>query len=141
MSEYICVDASFVVRFLTSPPTETVYREYWQRWQENQKEIIAPTLLYYELTNALYRLKQAEILTEDEAQIALEDALKLDIHLKGEITLHLQAVTLARRFELPATYDAHYLAVAEQFQAEFFTGDKRLFYRVQSQFPKIYLIT
>jgi predicted nucleic acid-binding protein len=37
-----------------------------------------------------------------------------------------QAMEFAQRFRLPATYDAHYLALAYAEQCECWTADKRL---------------
>ncbi len=39
---------------------------------------------------------------------------------------------LAKKLALPAAYDAHYLALAQDFAAEFYTADKRLFNAVNS---------
>jgi predicted nucleic acid-binding protein len=54
-------------------------------------------------------------------------ALDLPIELFGGIGLHRRALELAQSLSLPATYDAHYLAVAEDLQAELWTADRRLF--------------
>ncbi len=39
-----------------------------------------------------------------------------------------------------ATYDAHYLALPQRFQADFYTGDKRLFNAVNSTLTWIHLV-
>ncbi|MEC4895927.1 MAG: type II toxin-antitoxin system VapC family toxin [Oscillatoria sp. PMC 1051.18] len=139
-TEYICVDASFVVRLVNSNSSESPWIRLWEEWLEAGTEIISPTLLYYEVTNAIYRMGQAGQLQEDEVKTALEDAMNLGIQLKSDSQLHLLAVTLAKRFNFPATYDSHYLALAQQYKAEFYTGDKRLFKKVQGQFSGIFLV-
>lgn len=42
------------------------------------------------------------------------------------------AFELVNQFNLPASYDAHYLALAQHLNCDFYTGDKRLsrFYTV-----------
>jgi predicted nucleic acid-binding protein len=41
--------------------------------------------------------------------------------------------SLATRFNRPATYDAHYLALAEMMDCEFWTADERLFNAVRDE--------
>lgn len=50
----------------------------------------------------------------------------------GDIQLHQQALKIATTYRLPATYDAHYLALAERLNIELWTADRRLFNAVHS---------
>ena len=43
--------------------------------------------------------------------------------------------SLAARFNRPAAYDAHYLALAEMMNCEFWTADRRLFNVVKDELP------
>lgn len=61
-----------------------------------------------------------------DAAIMLEDFLALDITLHYPVDLHRLALVLADRFGLPATYDAHYLAVSELMECDYWTADLRL---------------
>jgi predicted nucleic acid-binding protein len=140
MTDYICMDANFAVRLVNSQSETDPWIVLWEEWQAADKQIIAPTLFYYEITNAIYRMGRAGQLQEDEVQTALEDVFNLRISIKSDLQLHLQAVTLAQQFDLPAAYDAHYLALAQDYRAIFYTGDKRLFNQVHSQFSDIVLI-
>lgn len=54
--------------------------------------------------------------------------------------MHDRALSLATRFTLPATYDAHYLALAEELGCEFWTADKRLAGATDGAFPLLRLI-
>lgn len=140
MTDYICIDANFAVRLVNSKSQSDPWIVLWEKWQVADQKIIAPTLFYYEITNAIYRMGKAGQLEEDEVQMALEDVFNLRISLKGNRQLHCKAVELAKQFNLPAAYDAHYLALSEHYQAQFYTGDKRLFNQVQSQFAHIVLV-
>ena len=53
-SSRISVDASTVVRLVAFPKDHAVYQR-WEAWEEQGTHLVAPTLLYYEVTNALYR--------------------------------------------------------------------------------------
>jgi predicted nucleic acid-binding protein len=73
-------------------------------------------------------------------RLALKAAFSLPLHLYGEAALHQRALDLAERFSLPAAYDAHYLALAEQLGAEFWTADRKLVRAVQSTLPWVRLV-
>ena len=49
------------------------------------------------------------------------------------VGLHQRAWELARHFNRPAAYDAHYLALAEMADCPFWTADKRLFNVVRNE--------
>ncbi|MEM8642926.1 MAG: hypothetical protein AAGG51_29535 [Cyanobacteria bacterium P01_G01_bin.54] len=67
-------------------------------------------------------------------------ALGWNISLDGEAELHHCALALARQFERPATYDFHYLVLAEQLAAEFWSSNRRLIQFVQPTFTWSYLV-
>lgn len=66
-------------------------------------------------------------------------ALALPITLRTDDDLHLPAFELAARFDLPAAYDAHYLALVEKLNLEFWIGDRRLVNAVHPQLPWVRL--
>ncbi len=139
-SSPVCVDASFVIRLLESTDPHSSVMRLWIAWHEDGRPIVAPSLLYYEVTNALHRyVVHGELLAEEVSEL-LELALKLDIDLYGDTDLHRRALNLAESLSLPATYDAHYLALAERLGAEFWTADKRLVRSVQKVMPWVRLI-
>jgi predicted nucleic acid-binding protein len=45
---------------------------------------------------------------------------------------------LATRFNRPAAYDAHHLALAEMMNCEFWTADRRLFNVVKDKLPWVH---
>lgn len=124
--KHICVDANFVVKLLNSRSETSPYLTLWDEWERKHYEIIAPTLFCYEITNVFHRMRLACLILDSEAEQALTDALDLPITLYGDRQLHQQALSLAKQYNLPATYDSHYLALAERFNADFYTADKRL---------------
>lgn len=139
-SGVVCVDANFVVRLLSRDTPESRFSELWNQWQESGYTIVAPTLIYYELSNAFHRSAVAGQIVSQEAAQALEEALNLNIRLYSDAELHQRALTLARQLTLPATYDAHYLALAERLGAEFWTADRRLAQAVQATLPWVNLV-
>jgi predicted nucleic acid-binding protein len=115
-------------------------QQLWRQWQLDNRQLAAPTLLRYEVTNALYRYQKQGLLSEDIVRIGLKAVLTLPIRLHGEADLHTRALALAERFALPAAYDAHYLAVAEQLDAEFWTADRRLAQAVGSILSWVHVV-
>jgi predicted nucleic acid-binding protein len=97
-------------------------------------------LLYYEVTNALYLYQRLERLSEVAVRRALEATLALPIKLYGTKNLHRKAVDMAVGYGLKATYDAHYLALAEQLEADFWTSDRRLARTVQAHLEWVHLL-
>lgn len=135
----ICIDASLLIRLLWSGSTSTSIRELWLRWDDAGMGLIAPTLFYYELANAMHRYVAHGDLLPHEAAAALDEALAMKVALYGDATLHRRALEMAQQHALPAAYDAHYLALAERFDAEFWTADRRLQQTVQAALPWVHL--
>jgi len=130
-SSSVCVDANLVVR-LVADPGDNLVPTLWEQWDSENRLLCAPTLLYFEVTNALYRYQRANLMSPSSMRLALNAALSLPIRLYGEEKLHSLAIDFAERFSLPAAYDAHYLALAQHLSADFWTSDKRLIKAVQA---------
>lgn len=137
----ICVDANFVVGLVTSGTNETRFIERWSNWRNQEFTTVAPTLICYEMTNVFHRSAAAGLISPEEGTQFLANALSLGIKLYGDPILCHRALILARQFNLPAAYDAHYLALAERLEAEFWTCDRRLVRAVQTTLPWVNLVS
>ena len=135
----LCCDANIVVRFGADKQDRAV-QSLFDEWRRDGRRIVAPQLFRFEVTNALYRLRRANVLSADSARDALEAALRLPIELISSEEMHQQASDIAARFNRPAAYDAHYLALAESLGADFWTADQRLFNTVQHELPWVHLV-
>lgn len=137
----ICVDASFVVRLILSTEDQgSSLLPYWDRWEAEQRQIVAPSLFRYEITNAFYRYQRAGMRSADITERALTLALSLPIQFRDVPEIHRQALRIAARFRLPAAYDAHYVALAEQLECELWTADQRLFNTVGGELSRLRLV-
>ena len=123
-SSTICIDASLVVRLVVSQSDP--FHAQWENWAQENTRVVAPSLLYYEVTNGLYRYEKSGILPLEAVNKSLAAALAFPIQLFGDAELHRHAKTLAKKYSLNATYDAHYLALAERMGIELWTADARL---------------
>jgi predicted nucleic acid-binding protein len=91
--------------------------------------------LTYEVTHILYRETLRTSRTLDEAKQLLEELLNqgLVLAMPQDAALSLRALELAQQFRLPATYDAHYLALAEREACDYWTADERLWNGVKQE--------
>jgi predicted nucleic acid-binding protein len=137
-SSAVCVDASLVVRLLLGPQSQEI-RSLWEQWDQEHLDPAAPSLIYYEVSNALYQYERHGKLSADTVSEAFDVALGLPIRLYSDPALHLRAVQIARRFTLPASYDAHYLALAEHLGTDLWTCDARLVKKVGADLSWVHL--
>lgn len=134
-SPMVCVDASFVMRLLLGGPGGEKAEDLWGKWANSRVQAVAPGLIFYEITNALYRLAGGAATTFEEIAEFLDLALALEIHTVSEEFLHRKALLLARNCGLKSAYDAHYLALAQSLETDFWTADRRLANNVAEMFP------
>lgn len=124
-STTVCIDASIILRYVLTPDDAKI-KKVWQSWISEQINLVAPSLLFYEVTNGLYQQQKNKYLSPETIWKSLEYSLDLPITLVNEKNLHLRAREIAMQYNLPATYDAHYLALAEWMDIELWTADMRL---------------
>ena len=130
-SSTICVDANVIIRLIVVP-TDTAVQEHWEQWTGAQIPMVAPHLLYYEVINGFHQYLKQGKLDDRTHKSAIETALSLKIDLVGDANLHRRAAEIAQTFNLPAAYDAHYLALAERLNIDLWTTDAKLFNTVRS---------
>ncbi|MGH3874218.1 MAG: type II toxin-antitoxin system VapC family toxin [Pseudonocardiaceae bacterium] len=134
-----CVDASLVVRVLDGPRYPSVQQE-WNRLVGAGHELIAPTLFPYEVANVLHQQRRAGVISAERAADGLRLVLRLPIELHGDADLHSRALELAHEHQLPATYDAHYIALAERFRVPLWTCDAQLANEMHGATPEVHLV-
>jgi predicted nucleic acid-binding protein len=134
----VCPDASFLLRWLLDEGAASQADALWETWHREGRRLVAPTLLYYEVANALHRYTAHGDLSPEEAEALLDLALRIGVELVSDAGLHRRALQLARTFSLPAVYDAHYLALAERLGAEFWTADARLAQALRDRLPWVH---
>jgi predicted nucleic acid-binding protein len=124
----IVIDANIVAALILPLPYSDFATTRMMQWKQNSVEVIAPQLFEYELTNVLRKAVRINLITHPESLDALDKILSLHIQsILPTTDLHKQALAWSERLGQSKAYDPQYLAVAEQFKAEFWTADKRLF--------------
>ena len=100
--------------------------------------LVVPHLVYYEVANVLRQRARRTLLTPVETMSLVERLSRLPLVVRptsdqGRLALHRRAVDIANSFDLPAAYDAHYIAAVEQLGSDFWTADERLVRTVSQQ--------
>ena len=137
MKSAIVVDTSIVLKWVLDEPDSAIALALLTRWMREGTVIQAPALLTYEVANALYQRVRKGEMTAEKARQALEDVLlpELELNFLEYMELSKRAITLAQQYSLPATYDAHYLALAEYKKCEYWTADTRLWNAIGGKLP------
>lgn len=137
-SSTVCVDANLAFRLVDRSVSRAV-ETLFEKWSQQDYVIVAPYLLRYEMTNAIRQMQRHGRMTESIAADAVAAMNLLPIALLADARHHARALTFSIRFSLPATYDAHYLALAEELDCEFWTADRRLAHAVRDELGWVHL--
>jgi len=123
----VCPDANFVVNGLRQAGQyETEIAAQWVALARDQTRLLAPTLLFFEVTNVFYQLERSGKISSDESSRLLEIAMLIPFEFVDHPALHRDALDIAREFGQKAAYDAHYVAVARRQHIPLITSDRRL---------------
>jgi predicted nucleic acid-binding protein len=96
--------------------------------------------LQSEITNALHQRQRRGNITAAYADRALANFLAVPLEIVEPPGLYSAALALARRYDLAATYDAQYLALAQALDADLWTADRDLLGRVPRTFRRLRFI-
>ena len=138
----ICVDASVAAKWIFpeeySAESLALVRDAALRGER----LIAPPLLPIEVNNTIRRRMRRESLTLEQSRELLAAFLAVPVTLAPTTPaerqrLHHHALALADRLELPAVYDAYYLAVADLRRCALWTDDRQLLRAVGPGWPNI----
>ena len=92
-----------------------------------ERSPLSDRLLEFEVASALRKAAVAGLMTTPQAVEAMGNVLTLNIEcLRPTHELHEKALRWAERLGQSRTYDAQYLAVAEQMGLPLWTADQRL---------------
>jgi predicted nucleic acid-binding protein len=123
----VVVDANLVAALFLPLPYSVQAMEKMNIWEEDQVELLAPSLLEYEIGCVLRKASSMSMMDEEIALLTIKRFYALNIEcLPPNLETHRLAFTWAARIGQSKAYDGYYLAVAELNQAEFWTADHRL---------------
>jgi predicted nucleic acid-binding protein len=123
------VDANVIVQAFfpdeTRPKAQALIRDH----VSGKVQLVAPTLLTYEVTNAVLQGVRRKRVTDEDAKAIL---IAIDgLGIETEAVAWQQVLPMARQFGRSA-YDAAYLALAEARGESLITGDEKLYNAVHN---------
>ena len=131
----ICADASVAAKWLFAEEHAAQASALLRDALGVAEPLVAPPLLPSEVANVIrQRLRQGQVRL-DEARALLAQFLTLPIRLQAPETLYDRSLVLADQHNLPAIYDAHYVALAELLGATLWTADRRLLRALGGRLP------
>lgn len=134
-SDTVVIDANIAVKWAIVEADSDIAEALLREWGRQSKLMFVPALFVYEITNILLKKVRQSKITIAEAQKAASFILDAGIEIYWPIDpeVSIYALELAHTYNLPATYDAHYLAFAAHENCEFWTADERLYNAVKDQ--------
>jgi len=129
----VIVDASVVLKgFFPDEQGHIEAQALIRAYAQEEVELLAPTLLPYEVTNAVLQAVRRD-------RISLGKAREILTAFQG-LSIPTMEVSWQRALELAHThdrsaYDGAYLALAEERKSTLVTGDRRLYNAVKDRLP------
>jgi predicted nucleic acid-binding protein len=132
----VVVDASLALKWVLRESDSNIAFDLLTIWNDRGIVLLVPALFAYEAANTLYRNARKGEITLERAKEALTEVLLagLKFDFSPDLTLSRHAIELASQYRLPATFDAHYLALAEREGCELWTADTRLWNTIRGKF-------
>ncbi len=137
MNSNVCVDASLVLTWLLPTEQNKVTNALHREWYKKGVEIISAPLFHAEVTSVLREQVYLRKLLPEEGEEAFSAYLEIGVRSIDNSRIQEVAWELAKRFNLPRTYDMQYLAVAELMDCELWTNDKRFVNSLQDKVSRI----
>jgi len=135
MSSQVCVDANILIKLVLPDKESELVDQLWAQWKDAAIEVVAPPLLFFEITSVLHNAVWRKLLNAEEGRRALELTLRLPVRILSPAGLHRRAWLLAQRFGCSPSCSMHYLALAEMLGCEFWTADQQLHEAVKAELP------
>ncbi len=125
------IDASVILKWYLSD------EEYSQKaiglldkYVSNELDLLAPTLLEYEVMNGLIIAQRRGRVKEEKILLAMDGFVKLGIKLINLSRLYPRVIHYCKVYNF-SIYDASYLSLAEEEGIPMITGDERLYNTVK----------
>ncbi len=133
----IVVDASVMLRaFLRDEEDTAQVDRLLDDHAEGRLVVAAPTLMRYEVANALRTAAVRQRISAHDARDALRVLLQAPVDYYDSDALLEEAFDLSLRYGRSA-YDSVYLALAQHLRVPLFTGDRKLYNALSDSFAWI----
>lgn len=137
MKNTVVIDSNIALKWVLDEPDSPEALALLTEWVRKRTTLLAPALLAYEAANILFQNVRKDKITFDTARNGLSRVILagIEFDFPYDYRLSQRAIELANKYNLPAAYDAHYLALAEREGCELWTADSRMWRAVQNKLP------
>jgi len=139
-NDRVAVDASFLLTLFLPENKSDRAEELWRAWAGDHVEIVAPTLILYEVSSVIRNKVFGRILTEKEGGEMLSVLRRLDISVIHDEELLDIAWEIGAILNTPNLYDCFYLALAKLLGISLWTADEKLFRSAEKTFGFVNLL-
>lgn len=133
------VDTSLALKWVLDEPNSPLAVDLLDEWVNQGVIVRAPSLLMYEVANALHQNVRRGIIALGRATLALTAlyAVGLALDPAGNAALSVAAIQLAQQLGLGPAYDTQFLALAEHEDCEYWTADQRFWTTARTLHPRV----
>jgi len=139
MNNNVCIDASLALTWLLPQECSNLIDALFTEWDRKGIRLLTAPLFHAEVTSVIREQVYFKKLHPEQGEHIFSVYLQMNVENIDEPTVYQRAWELAKRFNLPKTYDTQYLAVAELKDCEFWTNDRRLANSLQDKVPRLKL--
>lgn len=118
----VVLDSNVAVALALDTERAPAVEERLRAWEEAEEALHAPSLFRFEVANALTRNIAAGKIDAADAKIAWQRIVAIEISLHG-LTNGPAVIAIARQLKRESAYDAAYVALAQELDAELWTLD------------------
>jgi predicted nucleic acid-binding protein len=136
----VAVDAGFLLKIFLPENKSDQAEELWKAWVGDNVEIVAPTLITFEVSSVIRNKVFRGMLSEREGGEIISLLKQLDISLIYTEELLDIAWEIGAILNTPNLYDCFYLALPRLLRIPLWTTDKKLFRSAQKEFPFVNLL-
>lgn len=133
----LILDTSVIIKWFIDEEDSDEATSYLKAFQNNEITITIPSLLFYELGNALLNKGASVELAGEIMGMFLELGLEVrDIGLEWFRKIYQNSIDYSLTF-----YDAAYITLLQRENCEFITADQKLFQKVRKAFSGAKLLS
>lgn len=132
----IVIDASVVVKWFINEKYSELALKIRDRFVEGQLDLLSPSLLHYEVLNALKYSNLFNLGELTKAASSLENYGIIQVPLNGEYAQ--KVVELSENYNL-SIYDAAYIGLADILDVHAYSADKKLVDKVHKDYGERFL--
>ena len=133
----IVTDASLLVKLLILEQFSAQAERLVNSWAAMGIRMAAPDFIHAEVASAVYKKMAAGMISIDKAMELMSEFYNMDINIYQSIPLHRRALELALELRQRMPYDAHYLALAESLNCDFWTADQPFYRAARPRHPRV----